>query len=74
MDLDVVGKHPPATALDLLRLVRRRIASVDPALSWHPVVDSLRTALPDLWSSLPAAEKWRVVRRLLPFWEVHRFR
>jgi uncharacterized NAD(P)/FAD-binding protein YdhS len=74
MDLDVVGTHPPATALDLLRLVRRRIASVDPALGWHPVVDSLRTALPDLWSSLPAAEKRRVVRRLLPFWEVHRFR
>jgi len=74
MDLDVVGAHPPATALDLLRLVRRQIAAVDPALGWHPVVDSLRTALPDLWGNLPIAEKRRVVRRLLPFWEVHRFR
>jgi uncharacterized NAD(P)/FAD-binding protein YdhS len=73
-DLEVVGAHPPATALDLLRLVRRQIASVDPVLGWHSVVDSLRTALPDIWSGLPVAEKRHVVRRLLPFWEVHRFR
>jgi uncharacterized NAD(P)/FAD-binding protein YdhS len=74
MDLDVVGGQRPATALDLLRLVRKRIAAVDPALGWHAVVDSLRPALPDLWGSLPPHEKRRVVRRLLPFWEVHRFR
>ncbi|MCJ2059896.1 FAD/NAD(P)-binding protein [Methylobacterium sp. J-048] len=74
MDLDVVGAQPPRTALDLLRLVRREVAAIDPALGWHPVVDSLRVALPDLWSGLPAAEKRRVVQRLLPFWEVHRFR
>ena len=73
-DRDVVGARPPATALDLLRLVRQQVAAADPALGWHPVVDSLRAALPDLWSALPAAEKRRVVRRLLPFWEVHRFR
>lgn len=74
MDLDVVSASPPTTALSLLRLVRRQIAAADPALGWHPVIDSLRTALPDLWGDLPAAEKRRVVRRLLPFWEVHRFR
>ncbi|MCJ2142346.1 FAD/NAD(P)-binding protein [Methylobacterium sp. E-066] len=74
MDLDVVGGQRPATALELLRMIRRQISAVDPALGWHAVVDSLRPALPDLWGDLPADEKRRVVRRLLPFWEVHRFR
>lgn len=72
--LQIVAGDPPRTALGLLRLLRRRIRSVDPALGWHPVVDSLRTVLPDLWNGLSAREQKRVVRRLLPFWEIHRFR
>lgn len=72
--LDVIGQRQPATALELLRLVRRQIAAADPDLGWHPVVDSLRAVLHDVWNGLPPAERRRVVRRLLPFWEVHRFR
>ena len=41
---------------------------------WHPVLDGLRAQLHLLWPALPAAEQRRAVRRLLPFWEVHRFR
>ena len=72
--LDVIGEHQPTTALGLLRLVRRQIAAADPDLGWHPVIDSLRAVLHDVWNGLPPAERRRIVRRLLPFWEVHRFR
>lgn len=72
--LDVIGERQPTTALGLLRLVRRQTAAADPNLGWHPIVDSLRTVLHDVWNGLPPAERKRVVRRLLPFWEVHRFR
>ena len=72
--LDVIGERQPTTALGLLRLVRRQIAAADPDLGWHPVIDSLRAVLHDVWNGLPPAERRRIVRRLLPFWEVHRFR
>ncbi len=72
--LDVLGPERPGTALDLLRLLRRRVAAADGALGWQPVLDSFRKVLPDLWNDLPPRERRRVVRRLLPFWEVHRFR
>jgi uncharacterized NAD(P)/FAD-binding protein YdhS len=72
--LDVVGDTRPRTALDMLRLLRRRIAAVDPALGWQPVLDSFRKVLPEIWMGLPAAEQRKIVRRLLPFWDVHRFR
>jgi uncharacterized NAD(P)/FAD-binding protein YdhS len=38
------------------------------------IVDALRRRLPQIWPALPPRERLRVVRRLLPFWEVHRFR
>ncbi|MFB0488572.1 putative NAD(P)/FAD-binding protein YdhS [Methylobacterium sp. OAE515] len=72
--LDVLGPDRPRTAIDLLRLLRRQVAAADPALGWQPVLDSFRKVLPDVWNALPAAEQRRIVRRLLPFWEVHRFR
>jgi uncharacterized NAD(P)/FAD-binding protein YdhS len=69
------GAAPPATALALLRLARQRArASIDRGLGWHPATDALRFSLAHLWPALPAAERRKVVRRLLPFWDVHRFR
>lgn len=65
---------PPATALGLLRLVRRRIRELEADVGWQPVVDALRLRLFPIWTGLPPEEQQRVVRRLLPFWEVHRFR
>ena len=68
------GQPPPRTARALLRLVRARIAARGPVEDWHPTVDALRAKLPEMWAILPDGEKRKVVRRLLPFWEVHRFR
>jgi uncharacterized NAD(P)/FAD-binding protein YdhS len=64
----------PATALELLRLVRAEIRERDGELDWQAVVDALRRRLPDIWPALPVVERIRAVRRLMPFWEVHRFR
>ena len=75
-DIDILEGEPvPATALDLLRLLRRRIRASGPSLGgWHPLVDALRFKLPQIWGTLPRHEKVQVLRRLLSFWEVHRFR
>ena len=74
-DIDILDEDEvPTTALGLLRLVRRRVRRDGAALGWHPIVDALRFKLPLVWSHLAPREKTRVMRRLLPFWEVHRFR
>jgi uncharacterized NAD(P)/FAD-binding protein YdhS len=69
------GAAPPRTALALLRLARQRARmSIDQGLGWHPAADALRFSLAQLWPALPPAERRRIARRLLPFWDVHRFR
>lgn len=74
-DLDILqGEPAPATAIGLLQLVRRRIREFGPDNGWQPVVDSLRAILPIAWNALPPCEQRRVTRRLLAFWDVHRFR
>jgi uncharacterized NAD(P)/FAD-binding protein YdhS len=73
-DVDILaGESAPRTALNLLQLVRRRIRQHE-NLGWQPVVDGLRFKLREIWLALPPKEKRHVARRLLPFWEVHRFR
>jgi uncharacterized NAD(P)/FAD-binding protein YdhS len=64
----------PQTALELLRLVRAEVLGRDDGLDWQAVIDALRRKLPDIWPALPTIERARAVRRLMPFWEVHRFR
>jgi uncharacterized NAD(P)/FAD-binding protein YdhS len=64
----------PRSALELLRLLRATVRQHDVELDWQSIVDALRRCLPEIWSALPPQERLRVVRRLLPFWEVHRFR
>ena len=64
----------PATVLQLLRLLRAAVRDRDDRLDWQAVVDSLRLSLPEVWPTLPVRERVRAVRRLQPFWEVHRFR
>ncbi|MFL9926825.1 FAD/NAD(P)-binding protein [Herbaspirillum lusitanum] len=68
------GQAAPQTARALLRLIRRRVQRDAPAMGWHPVLDSVRSQLHKLWQALPPEQRRRAVRRLLPFWEVHRFR
>jgi uncharacterized NAD(P)/FAD-binding protein YdhS len=64
----------PKTAFELFRLLRASIRRRDHGLEWQPIVDALRRRLHEIWPALPTREQVRVVRRLLPFWEVHRFR
>ncbi|MGA7811775.1 FAD/NAD(P)-binding protein, partial [Caballeronia sp.] len=72
---DFLGDAPaPRTARGLLRMLRERIATDELGLGWHAAADAFRFQLPALWNALPPIEKRRVVARLLPFWDVHRFR
>jgi uncharacterized NAD(P)/FAD-binding protein YdhS len=72
---DFLGdSEPPTTVRALLRMLRERIAREAPQRGWQPAIDALRFDLPRIWPALPAREQRRVVRRLLPFWDVHRFR
>lgn len=68
------GAPAPRSARDLLGLLRRGLRGRAPDVGWQEVVDAFRFRLPPLWSALPPGEQRRVLRRLLPFWEVHRFR
>ncbi|MEZ2131168.1 MULTISPECIES: FAD/NAD(P)-binding protein [unclassified Sinorhizobium] len=62
-------------ATDLLRTVRSSIRQAEAAgLTWHAVIDQVRTQGQDLWRSLPVSERRRIVRHLRPYWDVHRFR
>ena len=65
---------PPRTARDLLGLLRRGLRERPPGVGWQEVTDGFRFRLRAFWAALPPDEQRRVVRRLLPFWEVHRFR
>jgi len=65
----------PATALGLSRAIRAEVAKASAAgRPWQDVFDTLRWQGPELWGALPTAERQRLVRRLRPFWDVHRFR
>lgn len=61
------------------RLLTRRIREAirEAALfdvSWHAVIDAVRTQGFAIWQNLPVSERQKVVRHLRPFWDVHRFR
>ncbi|MFM0736378.1 FAD/NAD(P)-binding protein [Paraburkholderia xenovorans] len=74
-EADFLGDaQPPSTVRALLRMLRERIAREMPLRGWQPAVDALRFDLARVWQALPPSEQRRVVRRLLPFWDVHRFR
>jgi uncharacterized NAD(P)/FAD-binding protein YdhS len=68
------GTPPPQTARQLLRRLRDRIARDENRIGWQPAIDALRFDLRRIWAALPRSEKHRVIKRLLPFWDVHRFR
>lgn len=79
--LDVPAGPPPArwlacdpTARGLLREVRKAIAELGPTGDWRSVIDSLRPVTPELWQRMNARERQRFIRRVRPFWDVHRHR
>jgi uncharacterized NAD(P)/FAD-binding protein YdhS len=68
-------QRPPATALALLRLVRRETAAARrEGVDWRAVIDSLRPNLIPLWRTLPLREQKRALRHLRPYWDAHRHR
>lgn len=67
--------EPVRSALDLLRRVRRAVRDAAAVgASWHAVIDALRSQGGQIWRTLPVAERSRLVKRLRPFWDAHRFR
>jgi uncharacterized NAD(P)/FAD-binding protein YdhS len=66
---------PETTALGLLRRVRADVAAAGAqGLSWHSVFDAVRIQAKTIWAHFPVAEQRRLVRKLRPYWDVHRFR
>ena len=67
--------EPASSATALLRKVRLTIRqAAEQGLSWHAVIDQVRSQGHDVWRALPVAERRRIVRHLRPYWDVHRFR
>lgn len=72
------GENPasaPRTALGLLRGMRAQVRTAQAeGYDWRAVVDSLRGVTTDLWRGLDLNQKRRFMRRLMPYWGVHRHR
>lgn len=70
--------HPdraPRTASALLARLRAEIQSAArQGYDWRSVIDSLRPVTQPLWRQTGLHEKKRFLRRLLPFWNIHRHR
>lgn len=68
-------ENPSVTALAILRRIRLTVAAASAeGRPWQHVLDAARTQARAIWAALPVGERRQVVRRLRPFWDVHRFR
>lgn len=67
--------EPAKRASELLFRIRHTVkrAKAD-GLTWHPIINAVRTQNEDIWRALPVAERRRLARHARPFWDVHRFR
>jgi uncharacterized NAD(P)/FAD-binding protein YdhS len=59
---------------DLRRWTQLVRASCDDADDWRGVIDGLRHTTPQLWQSLPEADRRRFLRHLRGIWEIGRHR
>lgn len=62
-------------ASELLRRIRAAIRqAARSGITWHAVLDAVRSQGGEIWQTLPLAERRRIVRLARPYWDVHRFR
>ncbi len=67
--------EPARSATELLRAVREAVRRATAAgRTWHPVLDAVRAQGQGIWRALTPDARRRIVRRLRPFWDIHRFR
>jgi len=65
----------PRTVRGLMRLVRAQVAAAaEKGFDWRAVLDTLRPATPEIWQSLPLAERKRFLRHARVYWDIHRHR
>ncbi|MDS9467715.1 FAD-dependent oxidoreductase [Paracoccus sp. MBLB3053] len=66
---------PETTALGLLRRVRKAVRrDLSLGLPWQATLDRARRDAPAIWAALPQTERARLLLKLRPWWDVHRFR
>ncbi|HEY0292750.1 MAG TPA: FAD-dependent oxidoreductase [Hansschlegelia sp.] len=71
----VFSDPPSRTAIAILRRIRRTVAAARAeGRPWQHVLDAVRAQGHAIWANLPEGERRKIVRRLRPFWDVHRFR
>jgi uncharacterized NAD(P)/FAD-binding protein YdhS len=66
-----VGRPPLAIAREIRRQVRLAHTAGVP---WQRVFDAARPAVPAVWSAWSLIERRRFLKRLRPWWDVHRHR
>jgi hypothetical protein len=65
----------PKTVRGLVRRLRQEVRTAQTqGYDWRSVVDSLRPITQRLWSQLTKSEQQKFLRRLTPYWDVHRHR
>lgn len=53
-----------------LEVIRRETAGGD----WRDVINELRPHIPRLWQGLPETERRRFLKKIVPYWDIHRHR
>jgi len=65
----------PATIRAYMRALREEAAQRETAGgNWRDVVNELRPHTPRLWQSLPETEQRRALKKVVPYWDIHRHR
>lgn len=65
----------PTTVSGTVRVARRILRRHQAAgLNWQSAFEDLRRHVPELWAALPTAERRRLLRRIRPWYDIHRFK
>jgi uncharacterized NAD(P)/FAD-binding protein YdhS len=65
----------PLTIRKLLSSIRNYVGTAEEeGIDWRQVIDGLRPAISRLWGRLDSTQRWRFLKHVRPFWEIHRHR